>query len=139
MRRTEQDSTANGSELLDTSLELMLLLILGLLLSFASLLLQRNALSAAGNASDPSPARLRRTAGVLTLWCAGAFFLLSLRAARCSDGVLSRADLTASLLALAAAFLRLWVLENATERGDGTQGAESGALLPHLIFDSLPA
>lgn len=144
--RTETDSTASGAELLDTSLLLMLLLIFGLLLSFLSLLLQRRELAAEQEgtvcSAGATPALLRRVAGILTLWCGGAFFLLSLNAAHSAEGTstaaLSRVDLSASLLALAAAFLRLWVIERGTENG-GVQGAESGSLLPHLIFDSLPA
>lgn len=142
MSRTEKDSAADGLELLSTSLRLMLLLIFGLLLSFDALLLQRRALSAKLRgeicSAGTTPSLLRRLAGIITLWCAGAFFLLSLNAARDSEGVLTRADLSASLLALTAAFLRLWVIENGkTEHS--TQGAEGGTLLPHLIFDSLPA
>lgn len=124
----------------------MLVLIFGILLSFASLLLQRKQVIAALQNVTLSlwtePTLLRKAAGIITLWCAGAFFLLSAEHTQATEDfaehTLSHADLLASLLALIAAFLRLWVIEN-NGQGDSVQGAEGGSLLPHFVQDSLPA
>lgn len=144
----DEDSLAEALNLLDTSVKFMLLLILGILLSFAALLIQRQQLrlTFAGEEMDscPDPSPLRKLAGVITLWCAGFFFSLALLGQESApkndrkEQTLSRVDLWASLLALAAAFLRLWVLE-----GEGASpspvGAESGALLSQITENSLPA
>lgn len=143
-----QDSLDEALDLVDDSVRFMLLLILGILLSFAALLIQRQQLRAARAGEDPDscpdPSPLRLLAGVITLWCAGFFFSLALRGLESvpegdpGDLRLSRADLWASLLALAASFLRLWVLGN-EETIHSPVGAENGALLPQFIENSLPA
>lgn len=144
----DQSSLESAAELLDLSVKFMLLLILGILFSFAALLIQRQqfCLSTAGEdtSSCPDPSPIRKLAGVLTLLCAGFFFFLALESWKSApkddpkQQTLSRVDLWASLLALAASFLRLWVLEG---NGDSPSpvGAESGALLSQAMDNILPA
>lgn len=143
----EDDSLKEALGLIDTSIKFMLLLILGILLSFAALLIQRQQLcqTLAGEEADtcPDPSPLRKLAGVITLWCAGFFFSLALKGRQDAgddpkEQVLSWVDLWASLLALAASFLRLWVLER-NGASPSPVGAESGALLSQITENILPA
>ena len=104
--------------LINTSVRFMLLLILGILLSFASLLIQRqqvcDLLSCPETAQTSSVFPLRLGASALVIGALGFFFCLSLRRHKqaCAgddpaEKRSSRINAAASTLVLAAALLRL--------------------------------
>lgn len=113
-----QSPCPSGLKTLNATLLFMLLLVLAVLLSLESLLRQRRLLRdpAAGGEEGIFPLRLG--SGAISLGALGFFFTLALAGWQeaCQSGSavekkLSQVNLWASLLALAAAILRLWALD----------------------------
>ena len=100
-------------ETVNTSIMFLVLLVLGILLSLKSVLLQRESLFP-----------FQRASGAIAIGALGYFFTLALRGQSdaCRTGSresirLSQVNLWASLFVLAAAILRFWAL-NAAQQGE---------------------
>lgn len=115
------------------SIKFLLLFILGLLLSFYAILIQRRQLCLTLSGEDvsalPSPYPFQHAAGGITLGGLVFFFLLAQQAYRDARNggdpqaeCLARWNLLASTLVLIASAIRLWTLEQG-------QGREAGALI----------
>lgn len=123
------------------SIKFLLLFILGLLLSFYAILIQRRqlCLSLEGGSADalPSPYPFQHAAGGITLGGLVFFFLLAqqtYRDARGSDDptaeCLARWNLLASTLVLIASAIRLWTLEQGQGRAADALIREENEELP---------
>ena len=115
-------------ETVNTSIMFLVLLVLGILLSLKSVLLQRESLCTAreGGNTDclEAPFPFQRASGAIAIGALGYFFTLALRGQSdaCRTGSrdsirLSQVNLWASLVVLAAAILRFWAL-NAAQQGE---------------------
>lgn len=122
-------------ELVNRSVTFLLLIVLAVLLSLAGLLRQRKILQTAlsGRSPDrcPDPYPLQRAAGAISVGTLGFFFTLALQGwdtARAGDSPwalhLSQVNLWASLLALAAAVLRLLALDAARNTEEAAEEAD---------------
>ncbi len=118
----EQRALREALKVTDTSLIFFRLLIFGILLSFWSVLIQRDQLCSALSGGDPSPCPsvypLKHAAGGITVGCLGFFLCLAFQtwrsACQGSDPEARRSaqvNLWASILVLSAAILRLENLE----------------------------
>lgn len=125
MDETAAYEDALGS--VNDSIRFLLLFVLAVLLSLAGLLRQRQRICAALRGENPercpSPYPLQHVAGAINVGGLVFFFLLALRGwneARCGPSreseALSRVNLWASLLVLAAAVLRLLALDASQDR-----------------------
>lgn len=123
------------------SIKFLLLFILGLLLSFHAILIQRRQLCLTLSGEDvsslPSPYPFQHAAGGITLGGLVFFFLLAqqtYRDARDSDdptvACLARWNLLASTLVLIASAIRLWTLEQGQGRAAGALIQEENEELP---------
>ena len=124
MDRSELES-ALGT--VNCSIKFLLLFILGLLLSFYAILIQRRqlylSLEGASTDSTPSPYPFQHAAGGITLGGLVYFFLLA-RQTYCdaqsggdsASECLARWNLLASALVLIASAIRLWALEQGQGR-----------------------
>ena len=138
MERSELES-AIGT--VNCSIKFLVLFILGLLLSFSAILIQRRQLCltlSGGDASTlPSPYPLQHAAGGITLGGLVFFFLLAQRTYRDTLGggdpqaeCLARWNLLASALVLIASAIRLWALEQGQGRAADALIREENEELP---------
>lgn len=137
MERSELES-AIGT--VNCSIKFLVLFILGLLLSFSAILIQRRQLCltlSGGDASTlPSPYPLQHAAGGITLGGLVFFFLLAQRTYRDALGgdpqaeCLARWNLLASALVLIASAIRLWALEQGQGRAADALIREENEELP---------
>lgn len=138
MERSELES-AIGT--VNCSIKFLVLFILGLLLSFSAILIQRRQLCltlSGGDASTlPSPYPLQHAAGGITLGGLVFFFLLAQQTYRDALGgddpkaeCLARWNLLASTLVLIASVIRLWALEQGQGRAADALIREENEELP---------
>lgn len=124
MDRSELESALGTA---NCSIRFLLLFILGLLLSFYAVLIQRRqlCLTLEGGSTDvlPSPYPFQHAAGGITLGGLVFFFLLARRTYLDAQGdddskseCLARWNLLASTLVLIASVIRLWTLEQGQGR-----------------------
>lgn len=129
---SEETSYETALDTINTSILFLILLVLGILLSLKSVLLQRESLCTAMEGGDAdcvaSPHPFQCVAGAITVGALGYFFTLALRAwdDACRSGdqravCLARVNLWASLFVLCAAILRFLALKAA----QGTEEAFS--------------
>lgn len=123
------------------SIKFLLLFILGLLLSFSAILIQRRqlclTLEGGDTSSLPSPYPLQHAAGGITLGGLVFFFLLAQQTYRdARDGgdpaaeELAQWNLLASALVLIASAIRLWTLEQGQGRAADALIREENEELP---------
>lgn len=123
----DRSELKSALETVNCSIKFLLLFILGLLLSFYAILIQRRqlCLTLEGSSTDalPSPYPFQHAAGGITLGGLVYFFLLArqtYQTARSDDDTvaecLARWNLLASALVLIASVIRLWALEQGQGR-----------------------
>lgn len=138
MERSELESAVGT---VNCSIKFLVLFILGLLLSFSAILIQRRQLCltlSGGDASTlPSPYPLQHAAGGITLGGLVFFFLLAQQTYRDALGgddpkaeCLARWNLLASTLVLIASVIRLWALEQGQGRAADALIREENEELP---------
>lgn len=137
----DRSELKSALETVNCSIKFLLLFILGLLLSFYAILIQRRqlCLTLEGSSTDalPSPYPFQHAAGGITLGGLVYFFLLArqtYQTARSGDDTvaecLARWNLLASALVLIASAIRLWALEQGQGRAADTLIREENEDLP---------
>ncbi len=138
MDRAELESAVKT---VNCSIKFLVLFILGLLLSFSAILIQRRQLYLTIEGGDPatlpSPYPLQHAAGGISLGGLGYFFFLARQTYRDAQNsgdptseCLARWNLLASALVLIASAVRLWTLEQGQGRAVDTLVREENVDLP---------